>query len=95
MESLVALLGVIIKSFPAGIMDVLLGLAAILIHTYELNLFFYFPTPIGLSNNSSGFNMSPIFSGEPCCVTWGNLLVMSGKNNECSGGFGGHFQGHL
>ena len=72
MESLVPLLGVIIKSFPAGILEVPVGLAAILIHTYELNLFFYFPTPLGLSNSSSGFNMSPIFCGEPCSVTWGN-----------------------
>ena len=72
MKGLVPLRRVIIKSFPAGIMDVLLGLAAIVIHTYELNLFFYFPTPLGLSNNSSGFNMSPIICGEPCTVTWGN-----------------------
>ena len=72
MECLVLLLSVIIKSFSAGIMDVPVGLAAILIHTYELNLFFYFPTPLGLSNNSSGFDMSPIISGEPCTVTWGN-----------------------
>ena len=55
-------------------MDVPVGLAAILIHTYELNLFFffYFPTPLGLSNNSTGFVMFPIFCGEPCTVIWGN-----------------------
>ena len=72
MEDLVPLLRVIIKSCPAGIMDIPVGLAAILKHTYELNLFFYFPTPMGLSNNSSGFGMSPIIYGEPCTVTWGN-----------------------
>ena len=72
MEDLVLLLRVIIMSFPAGIMDVPVGLAAILIHTYELNLFFYFPSPLGLSNNSSGFDMSPIFCGEPCTVSRGN-----------------------
>ena len=43
MEDLVSLLRVIIKSCPAGIMDVPVGLAAILIHTYELNLFFTLP----------------------------------------------------
>ena len=69
MEGLEPLLRAIIKSCPAGIMDVLLCLAAIVIHTYELNLFFYFPTPLGLSNNSSGFDMSPIFCGETCTVT--------------------------
>ena len=63
LEGLVPLSWVIIKSCPAGIMDVLLGLAAIVIHTYELNLFFYFPTPLGLSNNSSCFDMSPIICG--------------------------------
>ena len=68
-ESLVPLLGEIIKSCPTGLMDVPVGLAAILIHTYELNLFFYFPTPLGLSNNSSGFGMSPIICGGPCTVT--------------------------
>ena len=66
---LVPLRRVIIKSCQAGILDVPVGLAAILIHTYELNLFFYFPTPLGLSNNSSGFDMSPIICGEPCTVT--------------------------
>ena len=69
MEGLEPLLRAIIKSFPAGIMDVLLGLAAIVIHTYELNLFFYFPTPLGLSNNYFGFGMSPIICGGPCTVT--------------------------
>ena len=71
MEGLVPLRRVIIKSCPAGIMDVPVGLAAILIHTYELNCFFYFPTPLGLSTSSTGFDMSPIISGEPCTVTWG------------------------
>ena len=69
MESLVPLIRVIIKSLPAGLMDVPVGLAAILIHTYELNLFFYFPTPLGLSNSSTGFGMSPIISGGPCTVS--------------------------
>ena len=69
MESPVLFLGVIIKSCPAGIMDVPVGLAAILIHTYELNLFIYFPTPLGLSNSSTGFGMSPIICGGPCTVT--------------------------
>ena len=72
MEGLVPLLRAIIKLFPAGIMDVLLGLAAILIHTYELNLFFYFSTPLGLSTSSTGFDMSPIICGEPCTVNKGN-----------------------
>ena len=72
MEDLVPLLRVINKSCPAGIMDVPVGLAAILIHTNELNLFFYFPTPLELSTSSTGFDMSPIICGEPCTVTWGN-----------------------
>ena len=72
MESLEPLLGVIIKSFPAGIFDDPVGLAAILIHTYELNLFFYFPTPLGLSTSPTGLDMSPIISGEPCSVIKGN-----------------------
>ena len=71
MEDRVPLLRVIIKLCPAGIMDVPVGLAAILIHTYELNCFFYFPTPLVLSNNYSGFGMSPIFCGGPCTVTLG------------------------
>ena len=53
-------------------MDVPVGLAAILIHTYELNLFSYFPTPLGLSTSSTGFDMSPIIRGEPCTVNKGN-----------------------
>ena len=72
MDSLVPLLGVIIKSCPAGIMDAPVGLAAIFKVTYEQNLFFYFPTPLGLSNNSSCFDISPIICEEPCTVTWGN-----------------------
>ena len=72
MRSLVPLIRVIIKSFPEGLMDVKVRLAAILIHTYELNLFFYFPTPLGLSTSSSGFDMSPIISGEPYTVNKGN-----------------------
>ena len=69
MEGLVLLLRVIIKSFLAGIMDVPVGMAAILIHTCALNLFFYFPTPLGLSNSSTGFGMSPVICGAPCPVT--------------------------
>ena len=70
MESLVPLLGVIIRSCPAGIIYVPVGLAAILIHTcVKVNMFFYFPTPLGLSNSSTGFGMSPIISGGPCTVT--------------------------
>ena len=72
MEGLVPLRRVIINSIPAGIMDVLLGLVAILIHTYELNCFFYFPTPLGLSTSSTGIDMSPIICGEPCTVIKGN-----------------------
>ena len=95
MKRLVPLLGVINKSFPAGIMDVLLGLAAILKHTYELNLFFNFHTPLGRSNSSTKFGMSSIICGEPCTVNKGNHLVISGGINGCSGGFGGHFNTHL
>ena len=72
MESLVPLLGVIIKSCPAGLIVVPVGLAATRIHTDEINLFSYFPTPLGLSTSSTGFDMSPIISGEPCTATWGN-----------------------
>ena len=73
MESLVPLLGVIIKLYPAELLDVPVGLAAILIHTYVLNLFsFYFPTTLGPSNSSTGLGMSPRIFGEPCTVAWGN-----------------------
>ena len=72
MKSLVPLIRVIIKSCPAGIMDVPVGLAAILIHTYNQICFFYFPTPLGLSNSSTRFGMSPIICGEPCTVNKGN-----------------------
>ena len=71
MESLIPLLRVIIKSFPAGMLDVPVGLAVIFKDTYELSLFFYFPNLLGLSNNSSGFGMSPIICGGPCTVTLG------------------------
>ena len=69
MESLVPLIRVIIKSFPEGLMDIPVGLVAILIHNYELKLFVYFPTPLGLSTNYFGFGMSPITCGGPCTVT--------------------------
>ena len=79
MENLVPLIRVINKSFPEGFMDVPVGLAAILIHNYELNLFFYFHTLLELSNNSFGFDMTliislgfdmtPIIFGGPCTVT--------------------------
>ena len=69
MEGVVLLHRVIIKSFLAGKMDVLVGLAAILIHTYELNLFLLLSHPLGLSNNSTGFDMTPIIRGGPCTVT--------------------------
>ena len=43
MEGLVPLLTAIIKSFPARILDIPVGLAAIFKHTYEPILFFTFP----------------------------------------------------